>query len=188
MGGHFAGVEHSVSTTVRQLRWRAPGGLPRSIPIRGGRLNRRSCNAGFAGANSDSARRGIAKGRARVEVQTMATTVHEPPRIEEIRNPSRLTSGSGGGGWRNLVPADGDLHAVQDYAPPPASTGIWVALAAISMSFAALTSALVVRKGGAMDWRHFTLPPILYLNTLVLLASSVTLEISRRPGPALWVA
>jgi len=110
----------------------------------------------------------------------MATTVHEPPRIEEIRNPSRLTSDSGNGGWRNLIPADGDLRAVQDYAPPPASTGIWVALAAISMSFAALTSALVVRKGGAMDWRHFTLPSILYLNTLVLLASSVTLEISRR--------
>jgi cytochrome c oxidase subunit 3 len=57
---------------------------------------------------------------------------------------------------------------------------MWVVLAAISMSFAALTSALVVRKGGAVDWRHFTLPPVLYLNTLVLLASSLTLEISRR--------
>jgi cytochrome c oxidase subunit 3 len=69
---------------------------------------------------------------------------------------------------------------VQEYAPPPASTGIWVAVAGISMSFAALTSALVVRKGGAVDWRHFTLPSILYVNTLVLLASSVTLEIARR--------
>jgi cytochrome c oxidase subunit 3 len=69
---------------------------------------------------------------------------------------------------------------VQEYAPPPASTGIWVILAAITMSFAALTSALVVRKGGAIDWRHFTLPSILYLNTVVLLGSSVTLEISRR--------
>src|SRR5437868_11648329 len=109
----------------------------------------------------------------------MATTVHEPPRIEEIGDPSRPKSGSGNGGWRNLIPA-GDLRTAQEYAPPPASTGIWVALAAISMSFAALTSALVVRKGGAPDWRHFTLPSILYLNTLVLLASSVTLEIGRR--------
>ena len=109
----------------------------------------------------------------------MATTVHEPPRIEEIGDPSRPKSGSGNGGWRNLIPA-GDLRTAQEYAPPPASTGIWVALAAISMSFAALTSALVVRKGGAVDWRHFTLPSILYLNTLVLLASSVTLEIARR--------
>jgi len=79
-----------------------------------------------------------------------------------------------------MVPAGGNLRAVQQYAPPPASTGIWVVLAAIGMSFAALTSALVVRKGGASDWRHFTLPSVLYLNTLVLLASSITLEISRR--------
>jgi cytochrome c oxidase subunit III len=48
------------------------------------------------------------------------------------------------------------------------------------MTFAALTSALVVRKGGAVDWQHFTLPSILYLNTVVLLASSVTLELGRR--------
>ena len=109
----------------------------------------------------------------------MATTIHEPPRIEERRHPSPI-SGSGNGSGRGLVPAGGNLRSVQEYAPPPASTGIWVALAAITMSFAALTSALVVRKGGAPDWRHFTLPSILYLNTLVLLASSVTLEISRR--------
>jgi cytochrome c oxidase subunit III len=106
----------------------------------------------------------------------MATTVHEPPKIEKIREPR---SGSGNGGWRNLVPA-GELRSVQEYAPPPASTGIWVALAAISMSFAALTSALVVRRGGAVDWRHFTLPSVLYLNTVVLFASSITLEVGRR--------
>ena len=48
------------------------------------------------------------------------------------------------------------------------------------MSFAALTSAMVVRQGAAPDWRHFQLPHLLYLNTLVLLASSGTLEWSRR--------
>jgi cytochrome c oxidase subunit III len=110
----------------------------------------------------------------------MATTVHEPPRIDERREPPRPTSGAGNGGWRNLVPADGDLRKVEDYSPPPASTGIWVALAAITMSFLALTSALVVRKGGSMDWRHFSLPSILYVNTALLLASSVTLELARR--------
>jgi cytochrome c oxidase subunit III len=110
----------------------------------------------------------------------MATTVHEPPRIEEEREPSRRPSGSGNGGRGNLIPSDGNVRAVQEYSPPPASTGIWVALAAISMTFAALTSALVVRKGSALDWRHFTLPSVLYLNTILLLASSVTLEISRR--------
>lgn len=108
----------------------------------------------------------------------MATTVHEPPRVERLKEPVRLRPGYGNGGWRNLVPAGGRLPAV-DYAPPPSSTGIWVGLAAISMTFAALTSALVVRKGGALDWRHFSLPPILYWNTVVLLASSFTLEIAR---------
>jgi len=110
----------------------------------------------------------------------MATTIHEPPRIEKIEDPSQRRSSSGNGGWRPLVPDSGDPRLMQEYAPPPASTGIWVALCAISMSFAALTSALVVRRGGAVDWRHFTLPSILYVNTLVLLASSVTLEIARR--------
>ncbi|HXF11646.1 MAG TPA: cytochrome c oxidase subunit 3 [Terriglobales bacterium] len=106
----------------------------------------------------------------------MATTV-QPPAIKKIE---KLQTGSGNGGWRPLVPAGGDSRLVQEFAPPPASTGIWVGLAAITMTFAALTSALVVRKGGAVDWQHFTLPSILYLNTVVLLASSVTLELGRR--------
>jgi cytochrome c oxidase subunit 3 len=67
-----------------------------------------------------------------------------------------------------------------DYSPPPSSTGIWVVLFAITMMFAAFTSALIVRKGSSLDWQTFTLPSILYFNTLLLLASSVTLEVSRR--------
>jgi cytochrome c oxidase subunit 3 len=107
----------------------------------------------------------------------MATTVHEPPKHELDRLPSQ---GSGNGGWRNLVPANGDLPRIKDYAPRPASTGIWVGLASITMTFAAFTSALVVRQGSARDWQHITLPSILYFNTLLIIASSVTLEIARR--------
>ena len=58
------------------------------------------------------------------------------------------------------------------------SSGIWVGVFAITMSFAAFTSALFVREGTA-DWDHLVLPSILYLNTLVLLASSGTLELAR---------
>ena len=73
--------------------------------------------------------------------------------------------------------------------PKPAETGVWVAIATISMSFAALTSAMVVRGSAAADWRHFRLPPILYLNTAVLLASSAVLEAGRRRVAAhlVWV-
>jgi cytochrome c oxidase subunit 3 len=107
----------------------------------------------------------------------MASSVHEPVANGPSRE-SRVSSGNGG--WRNLVPAEGNLRVVQDYASPPASTGIWVGIAAICMTFAAFTSALVVRKGSSLDWRHFALPSILYYNTILLLGSSVTLEIARR--------
>ena len=58
-------------------------------------------------------------------------------------------------------------------------SGIWVGLFAITMSFAAFSSALFVRQG-TMDWTHIVLPSVLYLNTLILLASSATLEVARR--------
>jgi cytochrome c oxidase subunit 3 len=47
------------------------------------------------------------------------------------------------------------------------------------MTFAAFTSALIVRQGTA-PLQHITLPPVLYLNTLVIIASSISLELSRR--------
>lgn len=59
-------------------------------------------------------------------------------------------------------------------------TGMWMALVAIVMLFAAFTSALVVRKGLSGDWVTTELPGVLWLNTLVLVASSATLEASRR--------
>jgi cytochrome c oxidase subunit III len=58
------------------------------------------------------------------------------------------------------------------------SSGIWVGIFAITMSFAAFSSALFVREG-TTDWGHLVLPSILYLNTLLLVASSGTLEIAR---------
>jgi cytochrome c oxidase subunit 3 len=109
----------------------------------------------------------------------MATTV-QPPKsgITEGRRPRPSDTGSGGG--RNLIPAGGDIRAVKKYSPPPASTGIWVVLASITMSFLAFSSALIVRQGSGNDWRHLTLPSVLYFNTLILLASSVALEVGRR--------
>ena len=109
----------------------------------------------------------------------MATTIPQPPKIE-IERPRPETGSGNGGGGRNLIPASGDLHRVKATAPPPASTAIWVLLASITMTFAAFTSALIVRQGGAKDWHHLTLPTILYLNTAILLGSSVSLELARR--------
>src|SRR5215472_13705424 len=68
------------------------------------------------------------------------------------------------------------LAARQDRA---SRSGIWVGLFAITMSFAAFSSALFVREG-TTDWTHIVLPSVLYLNTSILLASSATLEVARR--------
>jgi cytochrome c oxidase subunit III len=106
----------------------------------------------------------------------MATTI-QPPKIDQEQ---RLRPSNSGGGFRNLAPAGGNLKAVDDHSTEPARTGIWVGLAAITMSFAAFTSALFVRQSSATDWHHLSIPPIVFLNTLVLLASSVTLEIARK--------
>jgi cytochrome c oxidase subunit 3 len=109
----------------------------------------------------------------------MATTL-PPPTPEELPLPERPDTGqTGNGGWQNLVPTGGNLTAIEHYSPPPASSAIWVGIAAICMSFAAFTSALIVRQGASTDWRHITLPSILYISTFVLLVSSATLEVAR---------
>jgi cytochrome c oxidase subunit 3 len=102
----------------------------------------------------------------------MATTVHESPKIGQ--HPA-----NGNGGAPPSTP-DADLRAVTDRPPEPARTGIWVGLAAIAMTFAALTSAVIVRRGSGNDWNPIALPPIIYFNTAVLVLSSVTLELARK--------
>lgn len=59
-------------------------------------------------------------------------------------------------------------------------TGLWVLLAAIVMFFAAFTSAYVVRRGLSNDWVSTPLPGALWINTAVLAASSLALELARR--------
>jgi cytochrome c oxidase subunit 3 len=59
-------------------------------------------------------------------------------------------------------------------------TGLLVLLGATTMVFAAFTIAFVARRGLSDDWVALRKPPILWLNTAVLLASSVVLDLSRR--------
>ncbi len=108
----------------------------------------------------------------------MATTL-QPPQNEVVRRSAPAPGSGSGGGVRGVV-GRGDLLAVKGFSGDPARTGIWVGLSAIAMTFAALTSALYVREGAATDWHHIVLPPIIFFNTLALIASSVTLEVARR--------
>lgn len=106
-------------------------------------------------------------------------TVIQPPEINKPEPPADRQL-SGGAGFGNFVPSGGLLRALEDSSHEATRTGVWVGLAAITMSFAAFTSALLVRQTTGTDWHHLTVPPIVFANTIVLLASSVTLEIARR--------
>ncbi|MEO6758617.1 MAG: cytochrome c oxidase subunit 3 [Saprospiraceae bacterium] len=54
---------------------------------------------------------------------------------------------------------------------------MWVGIASIVMIFGSLTSAYIVRRS-AGNWYEFKLPDIFFVNTLVIVLSSVTLHFS----------
>jgi cytochrome c oxidase subunit 3 len=102
------------------------------------------------------------------------TTVTEELEIGQGRGGHGNNGGAGFGGG-------GDDGAGVPAVPQRAYvTGMTVALAGILMFFMALTSAYIVRKGISLDWQPLVLPRILWLNTLVLLASSLTIARARR--------
>lgn len=71
-----------------------------------------------------------------------------------------------------------------------ARVGLGAGAAGICIFFLALASAYIVRQGSGPvlnkdnvwvgDWKPLVLPPIIWLNTLILLISSVTVELARR--------
>jgi cytochrome c oxidase subunit 3 len=85
------------------------------------------------------------------------------------------SGGSSGDGHGGRGSFDGGVIPQRTYV-----TGMMIALGAIAMFFVALASASIVRKGLAADWQPIELPRILWLNTVILIASSVTLAHSRR--------
>lgn len=101
----------------------------------------------------------------------MAVTT-APPR-PQTGGPPRAEPPAGAGG------GDGDRPRHRP-SRETARLGMGLALASISMLFIGLTSAYVVRRGLEGSWQSARLPLLLYLNTAVLLASSLTLERARR--------
>jgi len=59
-------------------------------------------------------------------------------------------------------------------------TGIIVLMCASTMTFAAMVSAMVVRRGLNNDWTTVGLPAILYWNTAALVLSSILIDAARR--------
>jgi cytochrome c oxidase subunit 3 len=125
----------------------------------------------------------------------MPTTFTHTPTETERREPGfggkppvdrRPTGGGGGGGdddWKNRRKGPRELLLRIRFF-------VFSALAADMMLFAVLVAIFFARQAGTHmdprtheqigDWHPVLLPPILYLNTAILLLSALTMEIARR--------
>jgi len=108
----------------------------------------------------------------------MGSTTLTPTRPEQAARVD--DTGQGGGSFRPGNFGGNDSGGESRVPERTYRLGMCFALTGIVMLFAAFTSALVVRKGMAFDWVSIGVPRVLWLNTFLLLASSATLEFSRR--------
>jgi cytochrome c oxidase subunit III len=99
----------------------------------------------------------------------------------------RRPTGGGGDGenWENREPGRrGPREMLSRYRMM-----LFFALAGDLMFFIALVSAFFARQAGGhftaanvwvLDWRPLALPPVLWINTAVILVSGITMEVGRR--------
>src|SRR5262245_6205000 len=66
------------------------------------------------------------------------------------------------------------------FSPARYRLGAWMGIGSILMLFVALTSAYIVRSASANDWKAIAVPRVLWVSTVLIIISSVTMEISRR--------
>ena len=98
------------------------------------------------------------------------------------------SSHTGGGGGDSGNSEENRTRTYQDRLKR-CRLGVGLSMVSVAMLFIAISSAYLVRQHSAMvnengervsTWMQFTLPPLLMVNTLILLASSATLELARR--------
>lgn len=90
--------------------------------------------------------------------------------------PGRRTGGPNGKGPGGNGNGSGPHHG--GFSPERYRIGMWVAIAAITMMFTALTSAYIVRAAGSSDWQPLHMPRILLLSTAMIIASSASFAIA----------
>jgi cytochrome c oxidase subunit III len=69
----------------------------------------------------------------------------------------------------------GDVGAISF---SPARIGLWVFMAVVTSLFSLFLSAYSMRMHHGVGWCHLTMPRIAWLNTLVLLAASIAMQIA----------
>jgi cytochrome c oxidase subunit III len=108
------------------------------------------------------------------------------PGTREVEEIELIIEDIGGGGG-NEPPAgggdggDGDKRRRRPGQPSARRyyTAITLALVSILIFFMALSSAFLVRRMGG-DWIPVHLPGVIWVNTVILLASSATMELARK--------
>lgn len=101
-------------------------------------------------------------------------TSTRPPAIKKGAGTGPGIPGPNGNGSKRGGFRDPDSHANRY------RIGMWVALASVTMMFTSLSSAYIVRANSANDWASLPMPRVLIVSTILILASSVTLELARR--------
>jgi cytochrome c oxidase subunit 3 len=92
-----------------------------------------------------------------------------------------IGAGHGGGIGTPVGGDDGGSPGARRPVPRRAYfTALQLGLAAIVMFFMALASSYIVRKGLGTDWQRTPMPRVVWFNTAILLASSVTIVVARR--------
>jgi len=95
----------------------------------------------------------------------------------------RHTGGGGGkppaGGDGGDDGGDGQQRGKPSSRPQRYSTAVVIGIVSISMFFMALASAFIILRRGSDAWATVHLPGLLWVNTLILLSSSFTLERAR---------
>ena len=85
------------------------------------------------------------------------------------------------------IPRGGGGHSESSFPLSSREIATWLLIAGIAMLFAGFTSAYIVLRG-VPSWEHIPLPPLVWANAVILLASSVALELSRRAVKANMVS
>ena len=116
---------------------------------------------------------------------SVAIEVKSPPEVkpDQAETGGRPSSEIGGTGRRLRIGGgtgrrgDGGGRRL---GPDSYQLGMWLALASISMMFIGFSSAYILGQGTNSQWRAMAAPPFVWINTVILLASSLSLELARR--------
>ena len=110
-----------------------------------------------------------------------------PPEVKpEIGREDRVPESGGPGGGSGSEGGSGRWGdgGGRRLRPDSYQLGMWLALASISMMFIGFSSAYILGQGTNSQWQAMAAPPLVWINTVILLASSLSLELARRAAAA----